>query len=73
METFEAQTIRVNGKTRLYHRQTVRELLAASGIPTDRPDVAVAINAAVVPRAQWDTVYLEEDDHVEIVRAFAGG
>jgi thiamine biosynthesis protein ThiS len=35
--------------------------------------VAIAVNDAVVPRAQWNDVRLRENDRVEIITAVAGG
>lgn len=35
--------------------------------------VAVALNEAVVPRGDWATTFLREDDRVEILTAVQGG
>ena len=64
--------IRVNGKDEQVSAVTVAELLAARGI-TKPKGVAVALNGAVVPRAQWATTALRAGDVVEIVRAMQGG
>jgi sulfur carrier protein len=42
----------------------------------DRPDgrgMAVAVDAAVVPRSAWDTIELSEGQSVEVVGAVQGG
>jgi sulfur carrier protein len=42
----------------------------------DRPDgrgMAVAVDAAVVPRSAWDAVALSEGQSVEVVGAVQGG
>jgi sulfur carrier protein len=67
------QTITVSGEPRPWRAQTVRELLAECGIDPDRPGVAVAVNARVVPRAEWPSTRLTPDDRVEIVQPRAGG
>ena len=53
---------------------TGREL-APTGQPVDgrRLGVAVAVNAAVVPRSQWAGRKLTEGDDVELVTAVQGG
>ncbi len=38
-----------------------------------RPGVAVAVNEAVVRRAEWDTISLRDADRVEILHAVGGG
>ena len=39
----------------------------------ERGRVAVALNAHVVPRSQWETTRLEPGDSVELLTATAGG
>jgi len=39
----------------------------------DRRRVAVARNGEVVPRAEWDTTALAENDVVEVLAPVAGG
>lgn len=50
---------------------TVREFLTAQGYDPTR--VAVERNGEVVRRADFDSVYLTDDDKVEIVRFVGGG
>ena len=52
---------------------TVAALLAARDIAPDGRGVAVAVNGAVVRRADWATTALNPGDVVEIVRAMQGG
>ena len=43
---------------------------------TERPNargVAVAVNAEVVHRAEWDATTLSEEDQVEVLSAIGGG
>lgn len=49
--------------------------LASNGQATDgkKLGVAVARNAAVVPRSQWSATALADGDDVEIVTAVQGG
>lgn len=46
-------------------------LLAALGVDLRR--IAVAVNGAVVPRAEWDRLALAEGDRIEIITAVGGG
>jgi sulfur carrier protein len=52
---------------------TVRTALDALDVPADARGVAVAVDAAVVPRGEWATHHLDEGARVEIVRAIQGG
>jgi sulfur carrier protein len=65
--------IRLNGETLRLAGSTLAELLALHEIDPAKPGVAVAINAAVVPRTLWLTTALQPGDEVEIVRPHSGG
>ena len=52
---------------------TVAALLAGRDIAPEGRGVAVALNGAVVRRADWATTALNAGDVVEIVRAMQGG
>jgi sulfur carrier protein len=65
----------VNGAERdLPERLTVAELVRrlAHGAGEGR-GVAVAVDAQVVPRSQWDGVELSEGQRVEVLGAIQGG
>lgn len=68
-----SQTFTVNGTPEPYRRQTVRDLLVTHGFDSERPAIAVAVNNIVVRRVEWNTIQLQPDDRVEIIRAAAGG
>lgn len=65
--------IRVNGEPETLDVASVDELLRAQGIDPEAKGVAVALNGAVVPRAQWTSTALGAGDEVEIVKPFRGG
>ena len=65
--------IRVNGEMRDYGGQTLAEIIAEFGLDPARPGIAVAVNGAVAPRAEWSSLRLEAEDRVEIVQAKTGG
>jgi sulfur carrier protein len=64
----------LNGEpTTLDEGATVASALAALDLPGAGRGVAVAVDAEVVPRGQWDTTTLHEGARVEILRAIQGG
>jgi sulfur carrier protein len=67
-------TVLVNGEAReLPAGTTVSGLLDALDVAGDARGVAVAVDAEVVPRGEWETTELGEGARVEVVRAIQGG
>ena len=52
--------------------QLLIDLLAARGV-TEPRGLAVAVNDAVVPRAEWSTHAVQPHDRITIIRATQGG
>ena len=52
--------------------QPLIDLLAARGI-TEPRGLAVAVNDAVVPRAEWPIHAVQSHDRITIIRATQGG
>lgn len=50
---------------------TVHALLEQQGYPLNR--IAVEVNREIVPKAQYDTYMLHDDDTIEIVCFMGGG
>ena len=66
--------IYVNGEpTETAEDATVARLLGELDLPGGRRGVAVAVDAEVVPRAEWDERVVAPGSHVEIVNAVQGG
>jgi sulfur carrier protein len=65
--------LRINGVEEEVAVTTVSELLAARGVDPAAKFLAVALNGAVVRRAEWRSTELEPGDDIEIVRPFSGG
>jgi len=64
----------VNGEaTELTDGATVRAAVEALELPASGRGVAVAVDAEVVPRGEWDAHELQEGARVEILRAIQGG
>jgi sulfur carrier protein len=65
--------LRINGAEEEVPARTIAELLAARGIDARARFLAVAVNGAVVRRAEWPATALSPGDDVEIVRPLQGG
>jgi sulfur carrier protein len=65
--------LKVNGVEEEIAAATVAELLAVRGIDPAARFLAVAVNGAVVRRAEWPAATLSAGDTVEIVRPLQGG
>jgi sulfur carrier protein len=65
--------LRVNGEAAEIAATTIAELLAERGIDPGARFLAVALNGAVIRRAEWNAAPLSEGDAVEIVRPLQGG
>jgi sulfur carrier protein len=64
----------VNGHEReLPEAATVRAAVDALDLPAAGRGVAVAVDAEVVPRTEWDTHELQAGARVEVLRAIQGG
>lgn len=50
---------------------TVAALVAQLGMKPDR--VAVELNLAIIPRANWETTTLKDGDRLEVVHFVGGG
>jgi sulfur carrier protein len=66
--------IHVNGEPReLADGATVATVVDALGAGDARRGVAVAVEAEVLPRGEWERHELHDGDRVEVVRAIQGG
>ena len=67
-------TVTVNGEPReITLGTTVAELLDELDVPAGRRGVAVAVDAEVVPRTEWDTTEVPDGARVEVLVAIQGG
>jgi len=65
--------LRINGVEAEVAVTTIAELLVERGVDPKARFLAVAVNGAVVRRAEWPVVALSSGDEVEIVRPLQGG
>ena len=67
-------TVTVNGAPReLVPGTTVAELLDELDVPSRRRGVAVAVDAEVVPRGEWESTEVPDGARVEVLVAIQGG
>jgi sulfur carrier protein len=65
--------LRINGIEEEVAAATLSELLSGRGIDPQARFLAIAVNGAVVRRAEWPGRPLMPGDDVEIVRPLQGG
>jgi sulfur carrier protein len=65
--------LRINGVEAEVAAATIADLLALRGVDPKARFLAVAVNGAVVRRAEWPEAALSPGDEVEIVRPLQGG
>ena len=64
----------VNGDTvEVAVKATVAEAVGTIPRLPKGAGVAVAVNGEVVPRGEWDSTPLREDDRIEVLSAIGGG
>jgi sulfur carrier protein len=64
----------LNGVSRdLREHASVAEAVRAAGGPPDGRGLAVAVDGQVVPRGEWPSFELAEDQRVEVLQAVQGG
>jgi sulfur carrier protein len=66
--------VHVNGEpTELEEGATVAGLLSRLRVERQRRGIAVAVDAEVVPRGDWERRPLSDGAHVELLSAIQGG
>jgi sulfur carrier protein len=66
--------VHVNGEpTELAEGATVADVLARLDVDRPRRGLAVAVDAEVVPRSEWDARPLGAGERVEVLNAIQGG
>ena len=63
--------LKVNGKERDLSGKTISELLVIEG--HKETQVVVELNLEIIPKTEYDTTILADDDVVEIVMFMGGG
>jgi sulfur carrier protein len=66
--------VMLNGETaELADGATVKAAVDTLELPASGRGLAVAVDAEVVPRTEWDTHELQEGARIEVLRAIQGG
>lgn len=64
--------MQINGNEKSgYAGRSVKEMLLAEGYVPER--VAVELNGRILPKAEFETVFLEDGDAAEVVSFMGGG
>jgi sulfur carrier protein len=72
MPNNEVITITLNGQTYATHAgTTLQQLITAMELSGKA--IAVAVNRRVMPALSWESVVVEANDKVDVVRAIGGG
>jgi sulfur carrier protein len=72
MNYISAMTLFINGEEKPFAENlTVTALLDQLGMKADR--VAVELNRAIIPRAEWSDRLLQNGDRLEVVHFVGGG
>lgn len=52
---------------------TVKELIQHVFPSGDFAGMALAVNQTVIPKSQWDSLLIHENDQIDIIKATQGG
>lgn len=63
--------IRVNNEPVEFKGRTVAELIEQLNLP--QTGVAVAVGMDIVPKSDWETTEIKQDEELMIIRAASGG
>ena len=64
--------VQVNNSEMIFDETvSIRSILEKTNSPTE--GVAFAVNDSVVPRSQWDSFLIKENDNILIIKAARGG
>ena len=67
-------TLSVNGREKKVHEgMNLTGLLSEMSLATDRKGIALCVNLEVIPKENWVSTILEDNDRIEIVIAAPGG
>ena len=72
-DTSAAIDVVINGETRSVAAATLPEVLCSLQYDPEQRGIAVAVNAEVIPRSEWDSTVISVGDRLEIVGARQGG
>ncbi len=72
-DTSAAIDVVINGETHSVAAATLPEVLCSLQYDPEERGIAVALNAEVIPRSEWDSTVISVGDRLEIVGARQGG
>lgn len=67
-------TLSVNGREKeVCDGSNLTSLLSEMSLETERKGIALCVNLEVIPKENWDSTILKDNDRIEIVIAAPGG
>ena len=64
--------IAINGENRTFNASiNLKQLISELGLENKR--LAIEINQSIVPRSEYESYHLKDNDRLEIVQAIVGG
>ena len=61
----------LNGQTTESAITSLKAFLVSVNLDTKH--IAIAVNDAIIPTADWDSYQIQDGDHIEVVHAIVGG
>jgi sulfur carrier protein len=65
--------IKLNNQIKSFPEQCSIQQLLDEVIPEKQKGIAVAVNSAVIPKANWQNHFVKQNDEVLIIKATQGG
>lgn len=65
--------VSLNGEPLASEAASLLLFLQERGIDTDQRGIAVAVNAELVTRSEWERYPINEGDDIEVITAMQGG
>jgi len=66
--------ISLNGEPKeIENGTTLQQVLESLNLATTKFGIAASVNGEIVERSNWETQPINENDSVDIIRAFQGG
>lgn len=65
--------VKLNNQTKIFEEQCTVQQLLDQIVPEKQKGIAVAVNKSVIPKINWQSHFLKQNDDVLIIKATQGG
>ncbi len=65
--------IKLNNQIKIFPEQSSIQQMLDELMPEKQKGIAIALNNSVIPKTNWHTQFLKQDDEVLIIKATQGG